>query len=87
MLTSTECRDNERVTRVSSGKRRECLWQKKTDERVTDEKVVEIEDHGEKMSVNDEYEFYYFNFARLDTVAIEKALLAGENIFIGNPKD
>lgn len=43
MLTSTECRDNERVTRVSSGKRRECLWQKKTDERVTDEKVVEIE--------------------------------------------
>lgn len=51
------------------------------------EKVVEIEDHGEKMSVNDEYEFYYFNFARLDTVAIEKALLAGENIFIGNPKD
>ena len=29
--------------RVSSGKRRECLWQKKTDERVTDEKVVEIE--------------------------------------------
>ena len=31
------------VTRVSSGKRRECLWQKKTDERVTDEKVVEIE--------------------------------------------
>ena len=42
MLTSTECRDNERVTRVSSGKRRECLWQKKTDERVTDEKVVEI---------------------------------------------
>ena len=23
--------------------REECLWQKKTDERVTDEKVVEIE--------------------------------------------
>ena len=28
---------------LRSGKRRECLWQKKTDERVTDEKVVEIE--------------------------------------------